>query len=78
MPSPTDFTEPGVIEDMMSYHKPEGGEPAQYETITKAAIAFAKVIVACTPKCPDQSVAIRAVREAKLWANSAIANKGKY
>ena len=73
-----DLNEPGVLEDIFTYKKPEGGQPAQYENVRKAGLAMAKAILNLTPKCPDQSVAIRAIREAVLWANSAIANQGKY
>jgi hypothetical protein len=37
---------------------------------------YAGVLVANTPKCADQSAAIRLVREAVMTANAAIALKG--
>lgn len=78
MPERPDLTKSEVIHDMCTYHAPEGGQPAQYETINKATEAFIKTLVACAPDSPDRSVAIRAAREARMWANSAIANGGKY
>lgn len=37
-----------------------------------------KAIIAGAPPCPDRSVAIRKLREARMDANSAITHGGKY
>lgn len=71
-----DLSDPAVIEDIFTYHKPEGDQPAKYEAIRNAAKDFAKVLVANTPKCADQSAAVRLLREAVMTANAAIALKG--
>ncbi len=73
-----DFTDPKVIEEIFTYHKPEGGQPAQYENIRNAAKTFCKILVANTPACPDQSVAIRKIREAVMTANASIALQGRF
>lgn len=64
------------IEDLFSYHAPEGDQPLQYATIRTAAKAFAHVIVANTPASADQTAAIRKLRECVMTANAAIALKG--
>lgn len=73
---PVDLSDPAVIEDIFTYHRPEGDQPAKYEAIRNAAKEFARVLVANTPKCADQSAAVRHVREAVMTANAAIALKG--
>lgn len=65
-----------ALRDIFSYHKPEGDQPAQYERIRAAAFEFAKTIVENTPRCADQSAAIRHVREAVMTANASVALKG--
>lgn len=66
------------IDDIFSYHAPEPGQPERYTAIREAAKHFAKVIIDNTQQCPDQSVAIRKVREAVMVANASIALKGQY
>jgi hypothetical protein len=64
------------IEDLFTYHAPEGGQPAQYEAIRAKAKELAHVIVANTPPSADQTAAIRKLREAVMTANASIALKG--
>src|SRR5678815_1411930 len=47
------------IEDLFTYHAPEGTQPAQYEAIRSQAKALAHVIVDNTPPSADQTAAIR-------------------
>ena len=60
-----------------TYHKPEGDQPMKYEIIRAAALDFARIIVANTPQSPDQTVAIRKLREAVMIANASIACGGR-
>lgn len=71
-----DYSDPAVIEDIFSYHRPEPDQVPKYEAIRAAAKQFAQVLVANTPKCADQSAAIRLLREAVMTANAAVALKG--
>lgn len=64
------------VEDLFTYHKPEGTQPEHYEAIRTAAKAFAHVVVANTPASADQTAAIRKLRECVMTANAAIALKG--
>lgn len=66
------------LDDLFSYHAPEGDQPKQYEAIRTAAKYFAAAILENTPSSPDQTVAIRKVREAVMTANASIALKGKF
>lgn len=56
-----------------TYHAPKPGQPERYQAIRSAALEFARVLVANSPSGPDQTVAIRKVREAVMVANQAIA-----
>lgn len=64
------------LDHIFSYHAPEETDVPRYEAIREAAKRFAKVIVANTPPCADQSDAIRKLREVVMTANASIALKG--
>jgi hypothetical protein len=66
------------IDDLFSYHAPEPGQPEKYTAIREAAKQFAHVLIANTPQCPDQTVAIRKLRESVMVANASIALKGQF
>lgn len=67
-----------AIDDMFSYHPPEAGQPAHYDAIREGARQFAHTLIEHTPPSPDQSAAIRKLRECVMTANAAVALKGKY
>lgn len=66
------------LNDLFEYHAPTPDQIPKYEAIRAAAKVFAGVILAHTPQSPDQSVAIRRVREAVHVANASIALKGQF
>ena len=66
------------ILDVFSYHAATPDQVERYQAVRVAARAFAKVILENTLSCPDQTAAIRKVREAVMTANAAIALGGKY
>jgi hypothetical protein len=61
---------------IFSYHSPSPEQLPRYAKIRAAAKEFAQVILDETPFCADQSASLRCVREACLWANSAVALEG--
>ncbi len=65
------------LQHWFTYHAPTDEQRIQYKTIRNAALTFALVILRNTPFSPDQSVAIRKVREAVMAANASIACGGK-
>ena len=69
--------DPELVRHLFTYHPPKDGEPQKYAAIRSAGLAFAMAVLDNTPKSPDQSVTIRCIREAVMWANSAIANEGR-
>ncbi len=64
------------LDEIFSYHAPEGDQPTRYGAIRHAAMEFAMVVLANTPECADQTAAVRKIREAVMTANAAIALKG--
>jgi hypothetical protein len=67
-----------TIEDMFEYHpwSTEQREAGRY--VKRALTEAVKAIVENVPPCPDRSVAIRKLREARADCNSAISHNGKY
>lgn len=67
----------GVTQDDLinwfTYHSPVGDQPDRYGRIREHGYLLAKTIMENTPPGPDQTAAIRKVREAVMTANQAIA-----
>lgn len=61
------------LKNWFQYHPPVGNQTETYEAIRVAGHAFASVILAQTPAGPDQTDAIRKIREAVMTANAAVA-----
>jgi hypothetical protein len=61
------------IDRWFEYHSPKDDQPERYIKIRGAARELATVILENTPAGPDQSTAIRKVREAVMTANASIA-----
>lgn len=64
------------IVNMFTFHAPTDEQKVKYEAIRSKAMELAQVIYGNTPKCADQSAAIRKLREAVHVANAAIALNG--
>lgn len=75
--SPVTEEQAAWLEDVFSYHAPEGDDLAKYATIRSAGKVLALTILSSTKKCADQTAAIRKVREAVMTANAAVALKGR-
>lgn len=58
-----------------TYHPPKGDQPARYVALREDAFVFAKNVIAATPNCREQSLAITAIEEAVFWAIAAIARR---
>lgn len=67
----------GVLQRQFSYVKPDDEQVEQIQRVRKAAAAFAQIVKDNSPNCPDQSAAIRKIREATMTANAAIVLRGK-
>ncbi|HLJ87760.1 MAG TPA: hypothetical protein VKZ53_13120 [Candidatus Angelobacter sp.] len=64
------------LETIFQYHSPREDQLPKYSAIREAAKQFAKVVLENTPKCADQTAAIRKIRESMMTANAAIALDG--
>ncbi len=61
------------LENLFSYHAPQGNQVDRYNRIREAAKGFAQVIVDNTPESAEQTLAIRKAHDAMMQANAAIA-----
>lgn len=66
-----------VLDVLFTYHKPEPDQIPRYNEIREAGKHLARAILRDTPKCADQTAAIRKVREAVMTASAAIAMRGR-
>lgn len=66
-----------LLDALFTYHAPTPEQLPKYAAINTAAKEFAKVVLANTPSSADQSHAVRLIRDARMWANAAIALDGK-
>jgi len=65
------------LNHLFKHHPPVNADQIErYKRVREAGKAFAEVILAETPGCADQTVAIRKVREAVWVSNAAIACYG--
>jgi hypothetical protein len=64
------------IDEIFTYHAPTDAQKVNYENIRSAAKEFVIVLLANTPKCADQSAAIRLVRDAVMTSNASVALEG--
>jgi hypothetical protein len=64
------------FDSIFTYHPPNEEQKIRYQNIREAAKIFAKVVYENTPSSPDQSVALRKIREAVMTANASIALNG--
>jgi hypothetical protein len=64
------------LEEVFTYHAATEDQQRRYAEIREAGIAFARAILDGAPDCADRSTALRSVREARMWANAAIALEG--
>lgn len=61
------------LDNWFTYHPPTNDQRERYELLRDKAREFAAEILRLTSPSPDQSAAIRKVREAVMTANAAIA-----
>lgn len=61
------------LDRCFTYHAPQTDQAERYRRINDALRDAAAVVAELTPACADQSASLRSLREARMWANSAIA-----
>jgi len=67
-----------AIDDIFTYHSPSSEQLPKYQAIRDKAKELGLVILENTPAGPDQTAAIRLLRESVMTANACIALGGKY
>jgi hypothetical protein len=65
------------LQHWFSYHAPKEGQQEKYEAIRQAGLRLAIAITENSSPCPDQTAAVRKVREAVMTANECIAWEGR-
>ena len=63
------------IENRFTYHAPKEGQAERYVTLREAARDMAALIDLECPDSREKSLAITALEECVMWANSAIARR---
>lgn len=65
-----------VLRELFSYHPPTPNTLPKFAAINQAAKNFAEVILQNCPRSADLSDAIQKIREARMFANAAVALNG--
>ena len=65
------------LDHIFAFHPANLEQGEKHQRVRDAAKEFAKAVIANTPTSPDQSTAIRQIREAMQTANAAIALDGR-
>lgn len=76
MPPPLPLTQEEIT-DITSHHNVTADQQQKMERINAACAIMIKEIVNNAPQCADTTHAVRQVRDARMWANQAIALNGK-
>lgn len=66
------------VDDVFEYHKWTDEQIAKGSLVRQALGYAFKLIVENVPPCPDRTVALRKIREARMDCNSALTHNGKY
>ena len=64
------------LDNIFTYHPPTREDLEKYQALRDGAKEFARIVLANTPRCADQTAALRKIREAVMVGNAAIALKG--
>src|SRR5688572_30134675 len=62
-----------TIDKLFTFHPAQGNQPQRYQLLRDKAKELGHLIINVTPEGPDQSTAIRKLREVVMTANAAIA-----
>lgn len=72
------LTRPEDVKEAFTYVKPDTEAQQKHELIQQAAVDFGIDILNHVPNCYARDIAMQKIEEAKMWANAAIAHKGKF
>jgi len=60
------------LKEVVYWHRPNAAAIENFKKIADASYEFMLLILHYAPDCADRSTALRCVREARMWTNSAI------
>ena len=66
------------VDDVFEYHKWTDDQVKLGVGVREVLGQAFKTIIELVPPCPDRTVALRKIREARMDCNSAITHHGKY
>lgn len=66
-----------TLKYLFTYHAPNPLQINALGTVRAAGLEFARAMMACCPRCPDRSAAIRLLRESIMTANASIVLEGR-
>ena len=66
------------IELRFTYHAPKGDQYNKYDELRAAAKRYAILITKLAPSSRERSLAITKLEEVVMWANAAIARRGRF
>lgn len=66
------------LQDLFAHHPWSPEQTSNGIAVREAGAAFFKSVIENVPPCPDRTVALRKIRDARMDANSAITHAGKY
>lgn len=70
----TRFVTDDTLDNWVQYHPPIGeGVIGAHHAVRRGAREFMAAVQEAVPECPDKTVALRAIRDAMMQANAAIA-----
>lgn len=68
--------QPLDLDSIFSYHPATDKTGPVHDAVRQSCKGLAEHLTVLTPSCPEQTLAIRSIQEAMMWANSAIAQNG--
>jgi len=66
------------IERMMTYQSADEEQKKAFAELGQKIVQLGMTIAKVCPPCSDRDHALRQLRDCRMWANSAIAHRGRY
>lgn len=67
-----------ALQDLFAYHAPTPEMQPQFKLVAGACEMAARTIIQSVPRCPERTLAIRALLEARMQANAGIVSEGRF
>ncbi len=66
------------VHQALTYQKPDEQQTNKFNILIGSFEELMQDILEVCPDCDDRENALRQLRDCRMWANSAIAHKGRY